>query len=178
MGPEPAVGAAVIVVRSRTTSKSRSGEGPTALISFCRIDRASSGCCSTVTMSQLLPALDREGPDQGSCAAVPDCSVPQGSPQTGHVGSLQNRPYKGPGKAAQPWLWKSRQSCCLGNRRTIPTFPQPQQQHHLISFNTMRLLRVCWSRESMKKHSRVVCSSANAMAGFQVTPYGRTEGDP
>lgn len=57
---------------------------------------------------------------------------PQGSLQSGHVGSLQNRPYKKPGKAPGIGLWKIRQARCPGNHRTIPTFPQPQQQHRLI----------------------------------------------
>src|SRR3984893_10327901 len=84
----------------------------------------------------------------GGCAAG---AWPQGSPKTGHTGSPSIRPYGRHGLWSQAGLWKSRQPGCLGNRSAIPTFPQPQQQHHLICGPVERKTTVLYAPESNKR---------------------------
>ena len=105
-------------------------------------------------------------------------SVPQGSPKTGHTGSPPIRPHGWDGLLSQAGLWKSRQLRCLGNRCAIPTFPQPQQQHHLICKSVERKTTAFFALESKKRRWRSARSRLNTMAGFLVTPYGRIDGDP
>jgi hypothetical protein len=93
----------------------------------------------------------------------------QGHLPSGHTEGMDCCRKRGCGKAG---------SCAALEIAAIPTFPQPQQQHHLICKSVERRTTALFALELKKRRWRSARSRLNTMAGFLVTPYGRIDGDP
>jgi hypothetical protein len=99
----------------------------------------------------------------------PNFRMPQGSPQTGHVGSLKNRPYKANLVVEKPAAllpWESK------NDSHFPITSTTASSYLIEYDKTLPGLLVSRINEKTPPSGLFVGER------YGVTPYGRIEGDP